>query len=143
MKRIRLYFILGVLLLGLILIRAFQNSLFYDPFINYFKGNYLNNPFPDVKIGYFLIHILFRYFLNTIFSLAIIQMLFKNSKTLFFSIKFYLLVFFIFTPILVVLIEFYEFKMLLFYIRRFLIQPLFLFILIPAFYYQKLKRNNH
>jgi exosortase F-associated protein len=31
-------------------------------------------------------------------------------------------------------------NLLLFYVRRFLIQPLFLIVFVPAFYFQKLKK---
>ena len=37
------------LVLLLILIRAFENTLFYDPFLNYFKSEYANLPFPEIR----------------------------------------------------------------------------------------------
>ena len=38
------------LILLLILIRAFEETLFYDPFLNYFKDEYSQLPFPKINI---------------------------------------------------------------------------------------------
>lgn len=142
MKKVKLCIILSLFLAGLVFVRAFQNVLFYDPLIEYFKGNYLNSALPEIEKVKYLLNLLFRYVLNTALSLGIIHFLFRDSKILIFSIKFYLFLFVILVTSLVLLFEMYEYKMLLFYVRRFLIQPLFLFILVPAFYYQKLKRSS-
>ena len=142
MKKVKLCIILSLFLAGLVFVRAFQNVLFYDPLIEYFKGNYLNSALPEIEKVKYLLNLLFRYVLNTTLSLGIIHFLFRDSKILIFSIKFYLFLFVILVTSLVLLFEMYEYKMLLFYVRRFLIQPLFLFILVPAFYYQKLKRSS-
>ena len=141
MKKIKPFIVAGLLLLGLIFIRAFQNSLFYDPMIEFFKGNYLNNPLPEIdKLQYFL-NLLLRYTLNTTLSLGIIYILFRDIRILIFSVKFYFILLIILVFGLLLLFEMFEYKMLFFYVRRFIIQPLFLFILVPAFYYQKLKKE--
>mgnify|MGYP001042693402 CR=1 FL=1 len=141
MKKIKPFIVAGLLLLGLIFIRAFQNPLFYDPMIEFFKGNYLNNPLPEIdKLQYFL-NLLLRYTLNTTLSLGIIYILFRDIRILIFSVKFYFILLIILVFALLLLFEMFEYKMLFFYVRRFIIQPLFLFILVPAFYYQKLKKE--
>ena len=38
------------LILLLILIRAFEDTLFYDPFLNYFKTEYAHLPLPRINI---------------------------------------------------------------------------------------------
>ena len=38
------------LILLLILIRAFEETLFYDPFLNYFKEEYAHLAFPKINI---------------------------------------------------------------------------------------------
>ena len=43
----RLFFI-GLALMGLILVRAFEDTLFYDPFLNFFKGAYTSKAIPEV-----------------------------------------------------------------------------------------------
>jgi exosortase F-associated protein len=81
----------------------------------------------------------FRYLLNSIVSIVFIQIAFKDlSFTKFASILFGIL-------FIILIIAFYgvlvfyanENKMELFYIRRFLIQPLFLLLFIPGYLIQK------
>ena len=141
MKKVKLIIILGLCLVGLVLIRTFENSLFYDPLIDYFKGDYLNSSLPEIEYLKYFGHILFRYVLNTAFSLVIIHIIFKDFRILKFSLNFYILLFIILVSFLIILFQIIDVKMLLFYVRRFLIQPIFLFILVPAFYYEKLKKK--
>ena len=141
MKKVKLIIILGLFFVGLVLIRAFENTLFYDPLIDYFKGNYLNTNLTEIEYVKYFGHILYRYSLNTALSLGIIHLLFKDSRILKFSLNFYILLFIILTSFLIILFQIIDDKMLMFYVRRFLIQPIFLFILAPAFYYQKLKKK--
>jgi exosortase F-associated protein len=131
-----------LLVLLLVLIRAYEDVLFYDPFLNYFKADYYNLPLPKIDNVQLLFGLFFRYFLNTIVSLGIIYVLFKDIE----AVKFASILYFAFFIILVVTFFFvFSFfgeanKMALFYIRRFLIQPIFLLLFLPAFYYQK--QNN-
>ena len=123
----------------LVLIRLYEDKLFYDPFLDYFKTDYLRVTVPEYNGFKLFSGISFRYFLNTILSLGIIYVLFSDIK----FIKFTTLLYFIFyiTLILVffLVLNFStsENNFVLFYIRRFLIQPLFLLLFIPAFFYQK------
>jgi len=129
-----------VLFLMLITVRAFVQPYFYDPLIEYFKSDYLHLPFPKLNLTIFFLNIFFRYALNTIISLGIIYLFFKNSKIINFSIKFYVIAFLLLSVLLFILLKFNlnQGYMLIFYVRRFLIHPLFLLLLLPAFYYQKL-----
>ncbi len=139
-KSVRILLIV-VLLFLLISIRAFLQPYFYDPLLYYFKGDYLNASIPELNFGTYFLNIFYRYTLNTIISLAIIYLVFNDVKVLYFSVKFYFLAFLALGLMLFILLKFNVTQnyMLIFYIRRFLIQPLFVFILLPAFYYQKLK----
>ncbi|MHB1106820.1 MAG: exosortase F system-associated membrane protein [Lutibacter sp.] len=139
-KSVRILLIV-VLFLMLILIRAFLQPYFYDPLLDYFKHDYLNASIPELDFSAYFLNIFYRYFLNTIISLAIIYLVFKDVKALYFSVKFYLLAFVVLSLMLFVLLKFNVTQnyLLTFYVRRFLIQPMFVFILLPAFYYQKLK----
>ncbi len=130
----------GALLLGLLIaIRAFEDHLFYDPFLAYFRGNYANQPFPVVNPVKLFLSIGFRYYLNSIISLGLLYLIFRDAKITKFSIFLYSL----FGTVLMIAFFFMMLKlnepnkMYLFYVRRFLIQPLFLILFIPAFYYQK------
>ena len=126
---------------ALVLIRAYEDSLFYDPFLDYFKSDYHNLPIPEINNLQLIFGLFFRYFLNTALSLAIIYVLFKDID----AVKFASVLYFVFFVILLVAFFFILLnngetnKMGLFYVRRFLIQPIFLLLFLPAFYYQKQK----
>lgn len=136
--------LLFVLFVTLIAIRGYLSPYLYDPLRVYFKGNYRYHPIPSIQFGLYFFNVFLRYTLNTIVSLAIIYVAFESKDKLMFSIKFYVLAFVLLSIMLFVLLKFkiVEGHMLIFYVRRFLIQPLFVFILLPAFYYQKLKTKN-
>lgn len=126
------------LILLLILIRAFEETLFYDPFLSYFKDEYAHLPFPQINIVKLFFSLGIRFYLNSMISLFLLYVLFKDTKIVKFTAFLYmvlgsiLMISFIFT-----LTFFPNEKMTLFYIRRFLIQPIFILLFIPAFYYQK------
>jgi exosortase F-associated protein len=132
--------IITILVALLIAVRIFQYDLFYDPFLLYFKNSYLSNSglpeFSWIKMTAFLF---LRYTINTIISLAIIYTLFKNKDLLKFSIATYAISFLVLIPIYYyyINIEFEGGYLAAFYVRRFLIQPLLLFLLVPAFFYQQ------
>jgi len=142
-KSVRISLII-ILFLMLILIRALVQPYFYDPLLDYFKHDYLNASIPELDFSAYFLNIFYRYFLNSLISLAIIYLVFKDVKALYFSIKFYVLAFLVLSLLLFVLLKFNVTQnyLLTFYVRRFLIQPLFVFILLPAFYYQKVKGES-
>lgn len=129
-------------LFGLILVRAFEDQLFYDPFLQFFKDDYQNKPLPVFDTAKLFFGLFFRYVLNTLFSIAIIYLLFKQLQL----VKFSAILFGILGVVLMVLffglLHFFEQPdyLILFYLRRFLIQPLFLVLFIPAFYYQHITK---
>ncbi len=129
------------LFLLLILVRAFENSLFYDPFILYFEHDYLHKTIPVFSGRKLLLSLTFRYVLNMIISLAIIYVAFSNMNFVRFSLKFYLLAFVVLIAVFLIILkgEFANGYLFAFYIRRFLIQPLFVLLLLPAFYYKQRK----
>lgn len=127
---------------GIVFIRLFEDQLFYDPFLQFFKQDFKNKTLPNFDGVKLFFGILFRYSLNTIFSLAILYLLFKQIELVRFATKLYV-VFFI-----VLLFSFFGLLyfskqpdfLILFYIRRFLIQPLLLILFIPAFYFQQISK---
>lgn len=139
------YIFTAVLIFGLILVRKYEDILFYDPFLAFFKGDFLNKEFPEYDLARISIHIIFRYLLNSILTLGIIGLLFWSWKYVKFTALVLLGFLLILLPLYLFMIE-SEFSIgenLGFYIRRFLIQPMVLLILIPAFYYQKFLKNQH
>ncbi len=132
-------FILGSLVLFLALIRIVEESLFYDPYLDYFKSDFINLPLPIVDKLKLFSNLLFRYSLNTIVSIAFIQIAFKDINFSKFVSALYVLLFIVLIVVFYFVLAFYaeENKMTLFYIRRFLIQPLFLLLFIPGYLIQK------
>ena len=134
-------FISALLLLLLVAVRAFENQLFYDPFLFYFEGDYMKLPLPEFDGLQLFFGMSFRFFLNTILSLGILYAFFKDKEMISFVSVLYLFLFVILIVSFFCILYFFKNQenLLLFYVRRFLIQPLFLILFVPAFYYQKLK----
>ena len=126
------------------LIRLFESEWFYDPFINYFKGEFIQKLYPEINVLHLSLHLTLRYFLNALLTLAMIYVLFRSKSmlkmTAFLLILFYCVLFIAFFILLFFFDE--SHAMILFYIRRFIIQPLFLLLFVPAFYYHNLVLNS-
>ena len=54
------------LIILLIAIRAFEDTIFYDPFLDYFKLNYNNLPLPKIDVIKLFFSLGFRFYLNSI-----------------------------------------------------------------------------
>lgn len=127
-----------IALILLVCVRAFENALFYDPFMSFYKSEYFHKSLPTYNTLRLLLNLIFRYFINSVISIAVIYLLFKSKSI--FKLSVYL---YIYIGIGLLVIFFMYLKMstkpdflILFYIRRFLIQPVLLVLFIPAFYYQ-------
>lgn len=136
--------IIGILFFVFILVRVFENELFYDPFIKFYKHILLVKSIPSFKFPKILMYTFFRYFINTAVSICILYVAFKKKEIIQFSVVFYATAF-------IILIGFYTILVknlsedtiqLFFYLRRFLIQPIFLLLLLPAFYYQQFMNHK-
>jgi len=144
MKKRYKIILIGFMVLLLAAIRFFEDSLFYDPLIAFFRSDYLLGIIPPMNMAELMIHLSIRYALNSTISLGIIYIAFQNKSMLKFSVILYALLYlgavsaFIF---LVLNIE-REHYLALFYVRRFLIHPLFLLILLPAFYYYRISKKE-
>jgi len=123
----------------LILIRYFESSFFYDPLISFFKSDSPINEIPDVNTVKLFANIALRFIMNTAISLLILWVFFKDKEIIKVSSFLYVLLFVVLIITFYFLLIYSETKSFLpiFYVRRFLIQPLFLLILAPAFYFQK------
>ncbi len=128
-----------ILIFLLVCVRMFENQLFYDPFLEYFKSSSSTNVLPKVDNFKLFISLFVRYFLNTLISLTIIYVLFKDLILVKFTAVLYVIFFLILILLFFVVYHYFgqNHKMLLFYVRRFIIQPLFLLLFVPAFYFQK------
>jgi len=127
-----------LLILLLALIRNFEDELFYDPFLNFFKGKYFSAEIPPLDQFKLFADLTLRYFLNTVISLWILYVIFKQMDLIKFASFLYCIFFILLIISFFVVLYFYapDKSMLLFYLRRFIIQPIFLLLFLPAFYYQ-------
>lgn len=132
---------IGLLVLFLAAIRFFEQELFYDPLIVFFKSDYLLGIIPPMDMANLMFNLTLRYCLNSAISLAIIYFSFRDFNILKFSALLYAVLYVLATAIFIFLVLNIEREhyLALFYVRRFLIHPLFLLILLPAFYYYRLK----
>lgn len=123
-------------------IRNFEDQLFYDPFLTYFKTDFNGLPLPSYHFSSLIMGLLLRYGLNTIISLGLLYVLFKDFAMMKFAAFLYAFFFVILAFLFFAVIHFYgaQNNLMLFYVRRFLIQPIFVILFIPAFYYQNLNK---
>ncbi len=145
MQKSKFFTFVGIsfLVLALASVRFFEKNWFYDPFILFFKGEYHHKDLPDfdfVKLG---LHYLLRYSINSILSLAIFYLWFKEIKL----VKDFLIIYAIAFVVLFLGFSLLVFMnepnlSILFYVRRFLIQPLFLVLFMPALLYQKMLKSK-
>ena len=140
MKKATRFLIGLVLFVFLLFVRFYETQLFYDPFLVFFKKEYLYAAVPEFNTPLLFLHLLFRYLLNTFLSLGILYVVFQRKSYLGFAMKFYGVSFLLlaFSFFILVVTEFSSGYLLPFYLRRFLIQPLFLPLLLAAFYYDSL-----
>ncbi|WP_370174822.1 exosortase F system-associated membrane protein [Leeuwenhoekiella palythoae] len=125
----------------LIAIRYWQVQLFYDPLLRFFKGEYLQSvSLPELDALKLYLHVILRFWLNSALSILILVVLFPKKEIFRIALLLYGCLFLLLIIAFVTIIGIYDaqWSMLLFYVRRFLIQPILLLVLVPAFYYQKL-----
>lgn len=135
-------FLIGLTLVLLACIRAFETKIFYDPFVAFYKSEYFHKPLPNFNSVKLFLNLLFRYSLNSSLSIFIIYKLFSDKAILKIAVYLYVIIgLILITSFCVYLYSEKPDYMILFYIRRFLLQPVLLVLFIPAFYYQK-KQNK-
>ncbi|MBO3115885.1 exosortase F system-associated protein [Winogradskyella sp. DF17] len=142
MPNILKYSLVVVLFLVLVAIRAFEDVLFYDPYLTFFKKDYLYIDSPRREVAKLVMFTSLRFLLNTIASLGIIYLLLKDKSILKLASLLYMAAFILLLmPFLYFVINPRQEDYYLFFnVRRFLIQPVFLMLFLPAFYYYKLNR---
>ena len=142
MNRLLKYSLLALLIILLVLVRAFEDALFYDPYLTFFENDYLYIDSPRREAAKLVFFTSLRFAINTLISLVFLYVVFRDKEIIKFSVIIYGLAY------VVLLVPFLYFVInpkqgdyyLFFNIRRFLIQPLLLILLLPAFYYYRLNR---
>ncbi|MGN7865340.1 exosortase F system-associated membrane protein [Chryseobacterium sp. 22458] len=126
-------------LCGLVSVRIFEDTLFYDPFLNYFHEANQKIDIPAFEWGQLIGGHLFRFALNLLFSCMIIYGLFKSKEWTIQGAVMMTIVFAIAFPIYLYCINdnFGIGYLFSFYMRRFVIQPLIILLIVPMFYYRR------
>ncbi|SDZ81064.1 exosortase F system-associated membrane protein [Psychroflexus halocasei] len=134
------YTLVVLLFIALAAIRFFDQDIFGSELSVFFATEFSYAEPPVFDVFHELTQITLRFLLNSVISLAIIFLLFRSKRTLKFAALLYAINYIVLAPVLVYFLtnltqgEYFY----LFYTRRFLVQPVLIIILIPAFYYQKM-----
>lgn len=142
MPKLTRYIFVVFMFLLLVAIRGFEDELFYDPYLQFFENDYLYMDSPRREIAKLVFNTTLRFVLNSAISLGILFVIFNDKNIIKFSTIIYSIAYLLLMiPFLYFVInprqeDYYMF----FNIRRFLIQPIGLILLLPAFYYYKLNR---
>ena len=126
-------------ILGLISVRSLEDKIFYDPFLEFFKADYKVAQVPDFIWGKLMLSHFFRFALNLIFSAIVVHFMFLNKKWTIQAVFLMAVAFLFFFPIYLwcLYIKMEIGYLFTFSVRRFVIQPIILLLIIPIFYYRK------
>jgi len=143
MPKIARYLIAGIVLLLIVSVRIFETQLFYDPLLAFFRdSNHEGLP----KIDQFKLYsnVFFRYMINLLLIVLFVKLIFLNQSYVKFTIIIGVITLLILLPIYGYMLnnQLNFGEMIFFYIRRFLIQPMLLIILVPCFYYQEIRNKK-
>lgn len=132
-----LFIILGMA--GLVGVRFMEDKIFYDPFLNYFHEANKQLAPPEFIWGRLVMSYIFRFLLNLFFSAIVVHSIFKDTSYTAQAAVMMLIVFAVAFPLYLYCIytKFETGYLFSFYMRRFVIQPLILLLIIPIFYYRK------
>lgn len=133
-------FVIGALVAVLALIRMYEYRYFYDPFMYFFERAFQEHHEYQFSTRMFF-NVFLRFLLNTLVSLTILYVAFKNWGIIKFAAVIYAIFFVVLFPLFVYLMHNVtpDDYLAAFYVRRFLAHPVLILILLPAFYYYRLK----
>ncbi len=126
----------SIVIISLIAVRLFEREWFPEAFQDFFSsGRYLTEDLPSLHPSDYF-SVIFRYAVNSVFSIVLLYIWFPDRPLIRFIIKIYLysgIILFVFLGLVVYFYHPGRYTAL-FYIRRFMIQPLWLFVLFPVLF---------
>lgn len=136
-------FVIGLLVAVLALIRMYEYRFFYDPFMYFFERAFQEQQEYQFTTRMFF-NVFLRFLLNTLISLTILYVAFKNIGIIKFAAGIYAGFFIVLFPLFIHLMENVkpDDYLAAFYVRRFLAHPVLILILLPAFYYYRLTQEE-
>ena len=127
------------LVLLLITIRLFERPFFDDGLIRFFQHDYLSEQLPKISIYKIIWIDSIRFWIKSSISILILRLYFKQPELLKFLLSVFLISYLINVAVILLSLQNYQagHYLVLFYGRRFFIQPLLLLLLFPALWYQE------
>jgi exosortase F-associated protein len=74
--------VIVLLLALLVVVRIFEDVLFYDPLLDFFKHDHSTKALPEFETVRLLVHLVFRFILNTLISLIILWVVLSTASHL-------------------------------------------------------------
>ncbi|WP_167343058.1 exosortase F system-associated membrane protein [Nonlabens sp. SY33080] len=136
-------YLLIILLIGLLIsVRVFEDLLFIDELKQFYLSDFQNMSLPSINIVTTGFYTTLRYAINSLISLSIIGLLYKKLDYIKAALWVYVFAYIILMTSFITLLHISpdSSKMIIFYIRRFLIHPLLLFVLTAGFYFLSNKK---
>ncbi|MDX1463838.1 MAG: exosortase F system-associated protein, partial [Marinirhabdus sp.] len=78
--------LVGVGITLLVLLRMFEEILFHDPLLPFFKTVHTTSSLPTMHVATVIGHVMLRFLLNSLVSLGILWVLFQSKDILKFSL---------------------------------------------------------
>lgn len=127
----------------LALVRLYEYKFFYDPFMYFFERAFQSGETIDYSFEMFF-NVFLRFLVNTFISLLILWVAFRSREIIKFAGIIYAAFFIVLFPLFIYLMHHVQpgDYLAAFYVRRFLAHPLLILILLPAFYYYRLSRQE-
>lgn len=127
----------------LALVRLYEYKFFYDPFMYFFERAFQSGETIDYSFEMFF-NVFLRFLVNTFISLLILWVAFRSREIIKFAGIIYAAFFIVLFPLFIYLMHHVQpgDYLAAFYVRRFLAHPLLILILLPAFYYYRLSRQD-
>ena len=126
----------AIVVVSLVAVRLFEKEWFPEVLQDFFASDrYLSQPLPALHFSDYF-SVIFRYAVNSVFSVVLLYIWFPDRPLIRLIIKIYLYAGLILLALFMAAVHFYRpgHYAALFYIRRFLIQPLLLFVFLPLLY---------
>lgn len=134
--------VVSLLVILLVLVRQYEYILFFDPFMEFYQTGTFGE--GEISTARLYSNVALRYIINSLISAAILYVVYQSKNVVRFSGALFVIIFLVLFPLYIYFMSTIEEGDYLaaFYVRRFLVQPVLILLLLPAFYYQRLNQRS-